>query len=63
MVNLCYVNKKSNIFLLQSQSYRNESIFHIFKFLKNYDNLYIIRCDDDNKINMHNCVKTKISPP
>ena len=63
MVNLCYVNKKSNIFLLQSLSYIKENIFHIFKFLKNYDNLYIIRCDDDNKINMHNCVKTKISPP
>lgn len=63
MVNLCYVNKKSNIFLLQSLSYIKENIFQIFKFLKNYDNLYIIRCDDDNKINMHNCVKTKISPP
>jgi hypothetical protein len=63
MVNLCYVNKNSNIFLLQSQSYRNEDIFITFKFLKNYNNLYMIRCDNDNKINMHNCIKTKISPP
>ena len=63
MVNLCYVNKKSNIFLLQSLSYIKEDIFQIFKFLKNYNNLYVIRCDNDNKINMHNCIKTKISPP
>ena len=63
LVNLCYVNKNTNIFLLQSLSYQGEDLFKIFKFLKEYNNLHIIRCNDDNTINMYNCVKTKISQP
>lgn len=52
MVNLCYVNSNSNIYLLQSLSYKGEDIFSIFKFLKNYKNLYIIKCTDDNIIDL-----------
>jgi hypothetical protein len=50
MVNLCYVNPNANIYLLQSLSYKKESIFFIFKFLKTYNNLYLIKCNDNNKI-------------
>jgi hypothetical protein len=50
LVNLCYVNPDANIYILQSKSYKHENI-SLFKFLKNYKNLYLIQCDDDNKIN------------
>ena len=50
MVNLCYVNPNANIYLLQSLSYNNEDIFFIFKFLKTYNNLHVIKCNDNNKI-------------
>lgn len=58
MVNLCYVNPNANIYLLQSLSYKDESIFAIFRFLRNYKNLYLIKCNDDNVLNV-NC-KNKI---
>jgi capsular polysaccharide biosynthesis protein len=60
MVNLCYVNPNTNIYLLQSKSYMNENIFMIFKFLKNYKNLHLIKCDDNNNIDMKNANIIKI---
>lgn len=60
MVNLCYVNSNTNIYLLQSLSYKHEDIFSIFKFLKGYKNLYLIKCDDDNKIDITNAISTAI---
>jgi hypothetical protein len=60
MTNLCYVNPNSNIYLLQSLSYRNENLFSIFKFLRNYTNLYLIKCNDDNTINLNFENKIKI---
>ena len=50
MVNLCYVKPNTNIYLLQSLSYKQEDIFSIFKFLRNYTNLYVIKCNNDNNI-------------
>lgn len=52
MVNLCYVNPNSKIYLLKSLSYKHEEIFSIFKFLKTYKNLYLINCNDENKIDL-----------
>ena len=52
IVNLCYVNPNANIYLLQSKSYEHEKLFEIFKFLKNYKNLHIIKCDDNNNIDI-----------
>ena len=52
MVNLCYVKPNVNIYILQSVSYRQENIFDIFKFLKSYNNLYLIKCNDNNKIDI-----------
>lgn len=53
IVNLCYVNPNANIYLLQSKSYQHENLFSIFKFLKDYKNLHIIKCDDDNNIDIN----------
>jgi len=53
MVNLCYVNPNTNIYLLQSLSYKHEEIFSIFKFLRNYKNLYLIKCNNENKIDIN----------
>jgi capsular polysaccharide biosynthesis protein len=52
MVNLCYVNPNATIYLLQSLSYNDEDIFFIFKFLKKYNNLYVIKCNNNNKIDL-----------
>jgi len=60
MVNLCYVNPNTNIYLLQSLSYKDEYIFHVFNFLKSYKNLYLIKCNDENKINMKDDMKNAI---
>ncbi len=60
MVNLCYVNPKANIYLLQSLSYLDENIFTIFKFLRNYENLYLIKCDN-NKIDLKKAVPIKLN--
>jgi capsular polysaccharide biosynthesis protein len=60
MVNLCYVNPNSNIYILKSQSYMNEDIFTIFKFLKTYKNIHIIKCDNNNNIDMNACIITKL---
>lgn len=61
MVNLCYVNPDANIYLLQSNSYQNEEIFSIFKFLRNYKNLYLIKCDNNNNININFENKIKLN--
>jgi hypothetical protein len=61
MVNLCYVNPNANIYLLQSLSYKHEDLFHIFKFLRNYKNLYLIKCNDDNKIDINFENKIKLN--
>lgn len=61
IVNLCYVKPYTNIFILRSLSYRNEKIFEIFKFLKEYKNLYVIECDDNNTIDMKTAIINKIN--
>ena len=60
MVNLCYVNSNVNIYLLQSLSYKDENIFDIFKFLKSYTNLYLIKCNKYNKIDITNDIVNAI---
>ena len=50
LVNLCYVNPNANIYILKSSSYMHEELFFIFKFLKTYKNLYEIKCNNINKI-------------
>jgi hypothetical protein len=60
MVNLCFVNPKTKIYLLQSKSYKEENIFNIFKFLINYKNLYIIKCDENNRIDIKSAVPIKL---
>uniref|UniRef100_A0A6C0B9P5 Glycosyltransferase 61 catalytic domain-containing protein n=1 Tax=viral metagenome TaxID=1070528 RepID=A0A6C0B9P5_9ZZZZ len=52
LVNLCYVNPNANIYIFKSLSYMHEELFPVFKFLQTYKNLYVIECNDKNKIDI-----------
>lgn len=53
LVNLIYLKPNTNVYILKSKSYSNETLEFIFKFLKNYKlNINIINCDDKNEIDI-----------